>query len=170
MVEQTLTPVTKTNGTVQSWDPFAMLQTLQHEMEALWHRPLFFGAGPWPTIFPPLKGSGMTFAPRTDVYEKGDVLVFKLEMPGIAKEDVSVELYEGDLVIKGQAKAEKEVTESAYYRMERIYGSFYRRLPLPFEVTPEQITATLTDGVLEILIKIPKPAATKPETAKIPVA
>lgn len=168
MVEQTLTPVTKTNGTVQSWDPFAMLQTLQHEMETLWHRPLFFGAGPWPTVFPPLKGSGMTFAPRTDVYEKGDLLVFKLEMPGVAKEDVSVELYDGALVIKGHAKAEKEVTETAYYRMERTYGSFYRRLPLPFEVKPDQIMATLSDGVLEI--QIPKPVATKPKTAKIPVA
>jgi len=168
MVEQTLTPATKTNGMVSRWDPFAMLETLQHEMENLWHRPFFYGAGPWPAFFPPLKGSGMTFAPRTDVYEKGDVLVFKAEMPGLKKEDVSVELYDGDLVIKGEAKAEKPVTETAYYRMERTYGSFYRRIPIPFEVKPEQITATLTDGVLEI--QIPKPVATKPEATKIPVA
>jgi HSP20 family protein len=168
MVEQILTPATKTNGTVSRWDPFAMLETLQHEMENLWHRPFFYGAGPWPTFFLPLKGSGMTFAPRTDVYEKGDVLVFKAEMPGLKKEDVSVELYDGDLVIKGEAKAEKAATETAYYRMERTYGSFYRRIPIPFEVKPEQITAALTDGVLEI--QIPKPVAPKPESTRIPVA
>jgi HSP20 family protein len=168
MVEQTTAPAAKTNGTIQRWDPFAMFETLQHEMENLWHRPFFFGAGPWPAVFPPLKGSWMTFAPRTDVYEKGDVLVFKAEMPGLKKEDVSVEMYEGDLLIKGEATAEKEVNETAYYRKERTYGSFYRRLPLPFEVKPEQITATLTDGVLEI--QIPKPVATGPESTKIPVA
>jgi HSP20 family protein len=72
------------------------------------------------------------------------------------------------VVIKGQATAEKEVKESAYYRMERTYGNFYRRLPLPFEVKPEQIAATLTDGVLEI--QIPKPVAAKPATTTIPVA
>src|SRR5262249_25479015 len=128
----------------------------------------FYGAVPLPTIFPPLKASGMTFAPRTDVYEKDDMLVFKAEMPGLKKEDVSVELYEGDLVIKGVVKAAKEVAETAYYRMERTYGSFYRRIPVPFEVKPEQVTATLTDGVLEI--QIPKPLASKPEPTKIPVA
>lgn len=167
MVEQTATPA-KTNGTLQRRDPFAALDTLQRDVESFWHRPFFLGAPPWPTIFPPLTGNGMTFAPRTDVFEKGDMLVFKAEMPGLKKKDVTVELYKGDLVIKGVAKTENEVKESAYHRVERTYGSFYRRLPLPFEVKPEQITATLADGVLEI--QIPKRPASKPEATNIPVA
>jgi len=51
--------------------------------------------------------------------------------------------------------------------LERSFGSFYRRLVLPFDVTPEQIKATLTDGVLEV--RIPKPLETKPEVRKVPV-
>jgi HSP20 family protein len=168
MVTETLPQVAKTNGITKPYDPFAVFETLEHEMEAMLHRPLLFGFGPWPTMFRMPKETGLTFAPPTDVYEKGDVLVFKVEMPGVAKEDVSIELYDGDLVIKGQATAEKEVKESAYYRMERTYGKFYRRLPLPFEVKPEQITAALTDGVLEI--QIPKPPVTKPAATTIPVA
>ena len=103
MVEKTLTPDAEANGGVETRDPFAMLQKLQHETEYLWHRPFLSGAGRWPTLFPPVKAGWMNYSPRTDVYEKGNVLVFKVEMPGIAKEDVSVELDEGDLVIKGTA-------------------------------------------------------------------
>ena len=81
---------------------------------------------------------------------------------------MQVEIYDGNLVIKVESKAEKEVKEEAYYRVERNCGSFYRSLPIPWEVTPEQIKATLTDGVLEV--QIPKPAESKPEATKIPVA
>ncbi len=167
MVEQTITPVKKTNGALRRWDPFDMLETLQQEMERFWHRPFSFATGPLPAFFqPPIKG-GTMFAPRMDVYEKDDALVFKAELPGLRKEDVQVEIYNGNLVIKGESKSEKEVKEEAYYRMERSFGSFYRSLPLPFEITPEQVQATLSDGVLEV--QIPKPVETKAPPTKIPV-
>jgi Hsp20/alpha crystallin family len=68
-------------------------------------------------------------------------------------EDVQVEIYNGNLVIKGESKTATERSrEEAYYRTERTFGSFYRSLPLPWEVTPEQIKATLTDGVFVCLI------------------
>ena len=68
-------------------------------------------------------------------------------------EDVQVEIYNGNLVIKGESKtATDRSREEAYYRTERTFGSFYRSLPLPWEVTPEQIKATLTDGVFVYLI------------------
>jgi HSP20 family protein len=71
-------------------------------------------------------------------------------------------------LIRGESRAESEVKEDAYYRMERSAGSFYRRMPLPAEVKPEQIQASMTDGVLEV--RIPRPAESKPEGRKIPVA
>jgi HSP20 family protein len=52
--------------------------------------------------------------------------------------------------------------------MERAYGSFHRRLPIPFDVKTEQIRAAYKDGVLEI--QIPKPAAATPETKKITIS
>ena len=52
--------------------------------------------------------------------------------------------------------------------MERNYGSFYRTVAVPFDITPEQIKATLNDGVLEV--QIPRPAEIKPQPTTIPVA
>jgi HSP20 family protein len=95
-----------------------------------------------------------------DVYEKDYTLVYKAELPGLKKEDVRVEIDNGYLVIRGESKAEQEVKDDAYYRMERNYGSFYRTVAVPFDITPEQSKATLNDGVLEVQIpnrRIPKP-------------
>jgi HSP20 family protein len=86
----------------------------------------------------------------------------------VKKEDVKVEIQEGDLIVTGERKSESEVKEADYYRMERAYGTFYRRVPIPFEVEPEQIKATYTDGVLEIAM--PRPAEAAPETKQIPVS
>jgi len=102
-----------------------------------------------------------------DVYEKDNNIVVKAELPGLKKEDVEVELDNGSLVIRGESKTESEVKEDAYYRMERTSGSFYRRIPLPVEVEPQQVEATMTDGVLEV--RIARPAESKPEARKIPV-
>ena len=167
MVEQTITPVKKTNGTLRRWEPFDVFESLQQDLERLWPRPFSFRKGPLTTLFLQPSTVGRTYAPRMDVYEKDNTLVFKAELPGLKKEDVQVEIYNGNLIIKGESKTATEVTEEAYYRTERTFGSFYRSLVLPWEVTPEQITATLTDGVLEV--RIPKPVATAPEAIKVPV-
>lgn len=161
MVEKTMTPATKTSGALQRWDPFGLLETLEQDFEHLWHWPFFMRASPLAMTLP-------AYMPRTDMFEKDGMLVFKVELPGLTKEDVQVELEGGELVVKGESKAEKETKEAAYYRMERKYGSFYRRLPVPPDVKPEEITAVLTDGVLEV--HIPKPVTPKPETTKIPIA
>ena len=80
---------------------------------------------------------------------------------------VRVDLEDGDLVIRGERRAEPEVAEEDYSHLERSVGAFHRRLPLPFPVPPEQIQARLTDGVLEV--RLPKPAGPAPEPTRIPV-
>ena len=167
MVEQTIAPVKKTNGTVRRWEPFDVFDALQGDLERFWHRPFSLPVGPLPASFQRTSAVPMTYVPRMDVYEKDGTLILKAELPGLKKEDVQVEIYNGNLIIKGESKATQEVKEEAYYRTERTYGSFYRSLALPWEVTPEQITATLTDGVLEV--HIPKPVATVPASIKVPV-
>ncbi len=142
-------------------DPFDLFEDLREEMGRLWgQRPLI----PRPTFH---MAEGI-WAPRTDIFEKNGQLHIKVELPGVKKEDVKVEMDEGDLIIRGERKAESEVREEDYYRMERTYGSFYRRLPLPFEVKAEQVRASYKDGVLEV--EIPKPAKAEPETKKIAVS
>ena len=167
MVQPTIAPVKKTNGTLRRWEPLDVFEALQEDFERFWHRPFSFTRGPLPAFFQQPSTVGMTYAPRMDVYEKDGTVVLKAELPGLKKEDVQVEIYNGNLVIKGESKTAKEVKEEAYYRTERTFGSFYRSLLLPWEATPELITATLTDGVLEV--RIPKPVATTPEAIKVPV-
>jgi HSP20 family protein len=121
-----------------------MLETLQREMERFWRG--------WSPLAPT---TILPFVPRLDVFEKEGMLIVNVELPGLKKEEVEVELDDGDLVIKGERQSEKEVQDSAFYRTERIYGHFYRRVPLDFEVSPEEITATLTDGVLEVTLPLP---------------
>ena len=164
MAEQTVAPEPpKTNGTIRRRDPFDLFQAFQQEVERFWpHFPFPFGATPAPTT-----AKGASYMPRMDVYEKDNKLVYKAELPGLKKDDVQVELDNGYLVIRGESKAEQEVNEEAFYRLERNYGSFYRAVAVPFDITPEQITATLTDGVLQV--EIPKPAETTPQPKTIPV-
>jgi HSP20 family protein len=108
-----------------------------------------------------------TFAPRVDVYEANGDLVVKAEIPGVKKDEVKITLDEGDLVLEGERKAETEVKEENYYRLERAYGSFYRRIPVPFEVKAEKVKTRFADGVLEV--RIPMPAEAKPQSQSIPI-
>jgi HSP20 family protein len=147
-------------------DPFELFDALEEEMARFWRSP--WRIGPWTLGRPLRRLAPAPWTPRIDVYEKGGNLVVKAELPGIKKEDVRVTLEGGDLVIRGERKEEHEVKEEDYYRAERTYGSFYRRLPLPFETTAEQITAGFSDGVLEITV--PKPAEDKPKAQQIAVA
>jgi HSP20 family protein len=142
------------------------LDDFASEMERFWTRPFSFFTGPLPRPF--FAGRDMlAWAPRTDVYEKDHTIVVKAELPGLKKEDVQVEVEGGDLIIRGQSKAESEVKQEDYYRTERTFGSFYRRMQLPAGVTPEQIEASLTDGVLEV--RVPLPAEAQTETKTVPV-
>jgi HSP20 family protein len=145
------------------WNPSALIDEFQEEWARLWSRP--FGV---PMIRPArLLAQVPLGTPRLDVYEQDGYLVVKAEVPGVKKEDLQVELDNGDIVIQGETRAENEVKDDQYYRMERRLGRFYRRVPLPFDVKPEDIQATLNDGVLEV--RIPKPAEATLKGKRIPV-
>ncbi len=91
--------------------------------------------------------------PHADIYEEKGQLVLNAELPGIKKEDLDVTL-EGDrLTIKAE-KTKEVVDDSIHHIRERHYGQYFRSLVIPFPVKEDKISATLTNGVLEL--KIPK--------------
>jgi len=162
---QTMTAPAKTEpGKLRRRDPFEMFETFQDDMTRLWGQTWPFGAWPLARRAAQPTETGTFWTPRVDVYEKDGDFVVKAELPGAAKDDIEITLDQGALIIRGQKKAETEVKEEHYYRMEQSYGSFYRRLALPFETTPEQVKATYAEGILEI--HIPKPATTPPPTPR----
>src|ERR1700737_385156 len=93
--------------------------------------------------------------PRIDVAESDHTLIVTAELPGVKKDDLHVDLENGALVIRGEVRTDDESKDKDYVLVERNLGSYYSRLPLPFEPDPEEIKVSFTDGVLEV--RIPEP-------------
>jgi HSP20 family protein len=92
--------------------------------------------------------------PTVDIYEEGDHLVVKAELPGIDKNDLIVRLLDNALIISGEKKTERTEGNRDYYRIERSSGSFERNIRLPEGVNTEKATARFRNGILEI--RLPK--------------
>jgi HSP20 family protein len=167
MAETSTVPVKKAERSLRARDPMDLFEDFQQEMARFWGQigPIF----PRPSFRPFGRvPDGTSWAPRVDAYDKNGRLVIKAELPGVKKEDVSVSFEDGDLIITGERKSESEVKEENYYRMERAFGSFHRRLPIPFDVKSEDVKASFVDGVLEV--SVPRPKETKPTPQKIAVS
>ena len=152
------------------WDEFMVLQ---RRMDDLFRTYL----GPRArATFPALpEGFRRPFVPVCDVFGREGDLIVHLEVPGIDPEkDVTIQVEDDVLVIRGERSTKEEVEEKDYYRMESSYGSFERRLPIPEGVKEDDIVATYADGVLEVVLpgaapKIEEPVEEKHEVKTIPI-
>ena len=94
--------------------------------------------------------------PQVDVLRRGDELVVRADLPGLKKEDISVDVGDNMLTIRGQRKEESREEREGYYWHERSEGSFYRSIPLPEGANVDQARARFEDGVLEVALPAPK--------------
>jgi HSP20 family protein len=108
-----------------------------------------------------------TWYPAADVYETKDDYVFKLEVPGLSKDDVNVEFNNHVLSIKGEKKENKEINKEDYHRIESYRGAFSRSFTLPKDVDSTKITASMKDGIL--VLRIPKAEEKKAKSIAIDV-
>lgn len=90
--------------------------------------------------------------PSVDIYEKNGETVVHAELPGVKREDISLDMKDSVMIIKGKRTSEEEIDEDGYYRKERHFGSFQRTIPLPEAIDPDQVKANYRDGVLEVRI------------------
>ena len=138
-------------------DPFAFLQDMTSEFDRLFEPAVSFR---FPAFRTRPAAEAETWLPQIDVFEKDNRLVTKIDLPGLKKEDVKVEVTDGHLAISGERKSEAEEKKDNFYRCERQYGSFYRAVPLPEGVKLEDVKATFADGVLQVSVPLPaKPEA-----------
>ena len=100
------------------------------------------------------------WVPAVDIKENDDHFTIVADIPGVAPEDIEVQMENGALTIKGERETEKTEEKDDYKRVERSFGSFYRRFSLPESANPETIEAKSNNGVLEITID--KQAKTEP--------
>jgi HSP20 family protein len=144
---------------IVKWDPFRDMVTLRDRMDRLFDDSLARLRGTGEDV------SRSAWSPAVDIYETEGEIAIKAEIPGMNKEDISVEIKNNTLYLKGERKFEKDVKEENYHRMERSYGSFHRVFSLPATVDQEKVKASYKNGVLEI--NISKEEGEKPK--QIPV-
>jgi HSP20 family protein len=141
-------------------DPYAMIRQMAADFDRL------FDEAAWPRFRAPSFAAtdlpAPAWTPGIDVFEKNNRLVTKIDLPGMKKEDVKVEVTDGQLIIAGDRKRESEEEKDNFHRCEREYGSFYRSIPLPEGTKLEDVKATFADGVLEVSAPLPaRPVAKK---------
>ncbi len=151
------------------WDE---LRRMQEEMDSLFNS--FIGSR---SSFGLLPGSSMSEEksvitpnyrqPLADVFETDKELIMNIELPGVDKKDIEVELKGNNLEVKVERKEEHKTEDKkkGFYRLERSYAGFYRQFPLPENVNKDKIDASYKNGVLEI--RIPKKSAKSSKGSKI---
>jgi HSP20 family protein len=92
------------------------------------------------------------WSPAIDIHEDKDKYIVSLEAPGFKREDINVQLEDGNLILSGERKAETVGEGTEVHRQERFYGKFSRVLNLPVAVAPDQVKAAYKDGVLTVTL------------------
>jgi HSP20 family protein len=129
--------------TIVKWDPFRDVATLQDRINRLFSESF----GQTRDLDDDIKECA--WRPAVDIYETQGELILKAELPGVQKEDVSVEVKDNVLTLRGERFPESEVNEENYYRKEICFGTFERSFTLQERIQPELIKATFKDGVLK---------------------
>lgn len=147
-------------------DPFTRLRQMTSELDRMLETSAWRSFH-WPKFLTTPAAEAAAWFPEIDVFEKDDRLVTRIDLPGMKKDDVKVEVTDGQLAISGERKTEAEEKKEDVYRCERSYGSFYRAVPLPEGVNPEDVKATFSDGVLEV--SVPLPARTEAKARRVEI-
>jgi HSP20 family protein len=119
----------------------------------------------WPDLWPKLmEGSGV----RLEEYEQDGHLVVRAEMPGIDPDkDVEITVEDRVLRIRAERRQETKTEDKKGFRSEFHYGSFVRQVPLPAGASEKDVSATYTDGILEVRVPVDGEAA---EAKKVPIS
>ena len=96
-----------------------------------------------------------------DLSETDKVIEITVELPGLEKKDVELNITDNLLTIRGEKKSEREEKNKDYHLVERSFGSFARPVELPAAVKPEDITAEIAKGVLRVTVQKPAPKQAK---------
>ena len=144
------------------WEPFRDLVSTQDRFNQLFNDTFARAFGDQQEVSP------RAWIPPVDIFETGDSLVLKAELPGINPDDVEIRVEDNTLYLKGERKFEKEVKEESLHRVERSYGTFTRSFALPNTINADTVKAEYESGVLTLTM--PKREEAKPRTIKINVS
>jgi HSP20 family protein len=146
------------------WDldklgPVREIENLQHEMNRIFERFMSGGNG---------SSKEMAFFPSVEIEDTANEIHLKLEVPGMEAKDLSVEVMEDAVKIKGERKSESKMEEEGMVRSEFHYGSFERMVPLPVHVQNEKANAEYKNGILSLTL--PKSEEEKKKIVKVDIS
>jgi HSP20 family protein len=146
--------------------PFRMLERFADHMERV-----FDGVGigrRWLTprqsrrwLATPFRAGVDLWLPDIEMYQRNNELVVRADLPGINREDITVDITDDAVTIQGERQQDEESERGGVYRSERRYGSFCRVISLPEGAITEQAKALFNEGVLEITMPAPPEHATR---------
>ncbi|HEY5540508.1 MAG TPA: Hsp20/alpha crystallin family protein [Coriobacteriia bacterium] len=146
---------------ITHWNPLQDMASLQHEVDRLatgLGLPLRFGAMETESVA----------MPSIDIMTRGEDMVIRADIPGVAPGDVDISVTDHMLTLKAERHEEHETKDEDYMVRERTWGAFERIMRLPRDVASDSIHAEFMDGVLEIVV--PGGAkATEREAVHVPV-
>ena len=125
---------------VRGYNPFAELESIREQFERV--------------LNSQKEDRDLAFTPTVNTREGDDAYYIEVDLPGVKKEDINIDVDDNTLTISGERKLKEEHKEDNFYKVESVYGKFERAFSLPEDVDTEKIEAEHKNGVLEI--KIPK--------------
>jgi len=140
------------------WNPAGEFLSLKQAMDRLFEDSFVSPIG-WTTM---ANGQPM---PAIDVYETTNEVVVTAALPGVREDDVEVTLSGQTLTLKGELKADEQMTRDQVVYQERRYGAFHRQIQLPVRVDGDDVEATYEHGVLTL--RIPKAPEVRPRQIEI---
>ncbi|MBM3271420.1 MAG: Hsp20/alpha crystallin family protein [Candidatus Sericytochromatia bacterium] len=107
------------------------------------------------------------WAPRVNVRETPEAYEITADVPGVAREDLRIDVENNQLVLRGRRKDEREDKTGTWHRVEKIYGEFERAFTLPTGLKKDDIKASLRDGILTVAV--PKAEEARPRQVEIKI-
>lgn len=142
--------------------PFMLMRRLSEDMDRL-----FADFGLTGALAPSIGGvgrdmwsepvsTGALWSPQVDLFRRGDKVVIRADLPGLSKDNITIDADDNALTIRGERRQENEEDGGGYYWNERSYGAFQRTIPLPEGANADEAKAEFHDGVLEVTIPAPQ--------------
>jgi len=140
---------------VRGYNPFAELEELREQFNKVFNSMV------------ETQNKDLAFIPSVNTREADDAYYIEVDLPGVKKEDISIDVNEDVLTISGERKVKQEHKEDNFYKVESKYGKFERSFTLPEDADSDKIEAVSKNGVLEI--KIPKVVKVENKPKKIEI-
>ena len=140
------------------WNPWREINSLERRFNSVW-------GDYFPAISTISTETSQSWNPVVDVYENESQITIKAELPGIDKDNISLDVKGRVLNLSGERQDDRTEESETACRRERFFGRFERAFKLPYEVDPEKIRADYKDGVLTV--DVPKPEKQQPRQITI---